>query len=61
MTRKIVVLWLRGILPPCIDAQWHKPAVHLLPIGMGGLGIEEVHPVGAGNIVTTVGHLPSYL
>ena len=58
---EVVVLRLRSVLPPGVDARRHQPLVEVLPIGGGSVGIEEVYPVGAGDIVAVAPHLLAHL
>ena len=58
---QVVVLRLRGILPPCVDAQWQQPLAEVLPVGLGGPGVEEVYPVRLWDVETLSLHLAPHL
>ena len=59
---QVVVLRLCGILPPSIDAIGLQQFFgEVLPVGSGGIGVEEVNPVGTGNVVASFLHRLSHL
>ena len=58
---QVVVLGLRGVLPPGVNAQGHQSLAEVLPVRGGCIGVEEVYPVGAGNVVAVLLQLASHL
>ena len=58
---QVVVLRLRSILPPGIDAQWHQSLGKVFPVGSSGLTVEKVYPVGMRDIVVVGEHLFAHL
>ena len=58
---KVIILRLSSILPPGIYTQRQQTLAEVLPIRCGSLRIEEVYPVGTGDVVVVTYHLTSYL
>ena len=58
---QVIILRLCGILPPGINTEGNQSLVEVLPIGSRRLWVEEVNPVGTGDIIVAGHHLPTHL
>jgi len=55
---EVVVLGLGGILPPSVDAiGFQQFLAEMTPVGLCRRGVEEVYPVGPGNVIALLLHL----
>jgi hypothetical protein len=43
---EVVVFRLGSVQPPGVDAERKQASAHIVPIELGGFGIEEIHPLG---------------
>ena len=60
-SHEVIVLRLRGILPPSVNAQRQQPLREIAPIGLCRLVGEEVHPVGTVDVMAILRHEMSHL
>ena len=58
---KVIVFRLRSVLPPSVYAGWEQTLAKILPVGCCSIGIKEINPVSAVNIITGGVHLSAHL